>query len=310
MGGVVPAEEVSLKPGEWYVGVVDLFAVVLPGAIFTFIAARALSLLPDGAALGVLRHLEGATAGLAFAVSAYLLGHIIFSVGSQLDDVYDWLRSDAPRDPLYEAVAALRDQHARALSEGMPVNVLAPARRGGSRPRGWLRLVAWLTRGSWSAAPRQPGGAKAAINTFNTAMGFLRLDRPMALGEVRRLEADSKFFRSVVVILLLLFFVLGGRVLLSVVAVHGMRPAAWADALSAIGSLVVLRLCFARYAEQRKKATDLAYQLLVLSVAPLTRLGREGSAQATIGVPASEHLAQDPQAVEPAESQRESAENP
>jgi hypothetical protein len=52
----------------------------MPGAMFTVIAAHALVLLPDGAALGVLLDLEGLPAWLAFGVSAYVLGHIIFSV--------------------------------------------------------------------------------------------------------------------------------------------------------------------------------------------------------------------------------------
>lgn len=104
------------------------------------------------------------------------------------------------------------------------------------------------------------------------------MQHPGALPEVRRLEADSKFFRSAVVLFLIVLAILLVAVLWTLVCmlqdfmlhdfvqqeeVYGLAS----DVASAVLTFVFLRLSFARYCEQRTKAIDLAYQLLITSVA-------------------------------------------
>jgi hypothetical protein len=75
------------KPNEFFVGVVDLFAILMPGALlalivqsYTAAADADLTSLPN----------EGAAGWAAFLVAAYILGHFVFAVGSLLlDHLYD-----------------------------------------------------------------------------------------------------------------------------------------------------------------------------------------------------------------------------
>src|SRR5687768_12957285 len=67
----------------------DFFSILLPGALLTYL------LMGEGG-LGVLgdRHadLAGAAGWAVFLFASYLLGHLIFLLGSWLDEPYDWLR--------------------------------------------------------------------------------------------------------------------------------------------------------------------------------------------------------------------------
>jgi len=146
------------KPSEFFVGVLDLFAILLPGAVATALLKKAaeswdfasLVALPAGEAA------EWAT----FLLVAYALGHLIFQVGSLLEDQYEKLRNpwDAgdDRNP-YRAAEALRDG---LLTEG----------------------------------------ERKAIKTFQWARSTLLIQCPAAAQDVHRLEADSKFFRSLFVV--------------------------------------------------------------------------------------------------------------
>jgi hypothetical protein len=75
----------------------------------------------------------------------------------------------------------------------------------------------------------------------------MQLRSPGALVEVRRHEADSKFFRSLIVVLL-------------VIVVFLIFKGAW---LESVFCLVLVGASFGRYAEQRWKAAQRAYEYLL-----------------------------------------------
>ncbi len=199
------------KPSEVYVGVLDLFAILLPGAVATAILAPKIGALVIGPLIA-----EPATdAGRwgTFLIASYFIGHLIFLVGSYVDRIYNVLRewiSPYGNESAFQCATRVRDS---LVNEN----------------------------------------EKAALNTFQWARSVLIAKCPAAADDVHRLEADSKFFRSLLVVCVLAFavFLSSGLVLESVAA------------------LVLVPPCFARYYERRLKSTTQAY----IHVVTMHRLG-------------------------------------
>jgi hypothetical protein len=95
---------------------------------------------------------------------------------------------------------------------------------------------------------------RKALNVFQWSRAVLTTQFPAAASDVHMLEADSKFFRSLLVVLVLLAIVLFSR------------------GLWGAGVLALLRSipCFARYYERRLKGTTQAYIYIVA----MHRLGK------------------------------------
>lgn len=254
----------EVKPSEFYVGVIDLFAVLLPGAVVAFVLRALLYWLPEDSVFRDLTALDSTAGGFAFLLAAYLLGHILFSLSSRLDQLYDAARGPRGKDPLYEGVARLRKKLEDRIEEALP-GLGKPAERGpGAAGAWWVSALSVLLVRSWREEPPRDGDH--AMNTFKTAMAFLQLRHPASLVEVRRLEADSKFFRSVVLVAAFL----GIGLAVQVVARLGRGPV-FVEAVSVVVLVLLARLSFARYCEQRKKAVELAYQLALVAVATQER---------------------------------------
>jgi hypothetical protein len=196
----------SYKPNDFLIGIGELLGFLLPGALAAyFLAPRVLQQLER------MGHapLTGAAAWVAFAVMAYLLGHLVFLLGSFLDRLYDPLREQLhPRehDTTYNEADRLQKE------------IL--------------------------------GEHEQAVGTrYRFATAYLLLRNAEAAGEVKQLEADSKFFRSLAVLLPILI------------------ACSW-GALSPLErgvGLVFAIVCFWRYAERRWKATQRAWEFLIVS---------------------------------------------
>src|SRR5690349_12287163 len=91
-----------MKPGDVLLGVLDFFAILLPGGVATWIMSRYIP--PD-----VLRSAllfgesdagspDGIRLGAAFLLASYVLGHLVFMIGSKLDAPYDsWRGRKKPK---------------------------------------------------------------------------------------------------------------------------------------------------------------------------------------------------------------------
>ncbi len=199
------------KPSEFFVGVLDFFAILLPGAIATAILSQRLGpfiigpLIPSPA--------SEAAGWTAFLICAYFLGHLIFLVGSYIDPFYNALRE---RFNPYGNASAYR--------------------------------CAMRVRDSLIDETEAQ-----ALNTFQWARSVLLSKSPAAAEDVHRLEADSKFFRSLLVVCALssIVFFSSGHMIEGLVAMALVLP------------------CFARYYERRLKSTTQAY----VHVVTLHRLG-------------------------------------
>lgn len=150
-----------MKPDDVHLGVIDFFAIMLPGTIavayFDRVGGRAYAeeMLPAASFSGV-------GAWVLFALASYAVGHFVFLLASLLDDTYDFIRPrvwpDKPGNAFNRA-KALRD---RALCT-----------EDGCQP----------------------------MNTFSWAKAVLQLNSKQAAADIARLEADQKFFRSLCVVL-------------------------------------------------------------------------------------------------------------
>ena len=195
------------KPSDFFVGVIDVFAILLPGSLLAFATQDLATQYVLG---GILPPVQGdIQSWVAFFFAAYLLGHFIFLIGSFLDSlVYDRYRKRflvRNNDELYRCATAIKQRQLQPLT------------------------------------------AKEIVNTFKWARAKIQLAHPALSIEISRLEADSKFFRSLIVVLL----IIAGTLLLK---------AAWVE----IGVCLALAvLAFFRYADQRYKSTELAYIYLV-----------------------------------------------
>jgi hypothetical protein len=153
------------KPADFQLGLLDFFAVLLPGAIATWLLAQYLPSELQGAF-----RIEGgekASIGpwIVFLLTSYALGHFVFMAGSKLDTAYDlWRRSNKPlsADSLFLAASKLRES-------------LTPSIDGGQ------------------------------FSTFKWARTYVGVHNPAARVEIDRFEATSKFFRGMVVIASALF---------------------------------------------------------------------------------------------------------
>ncbi len=153
----------AYKPVDFFVGAVDIFAVLMPGAVFTAVSASLLT--DDLLGIAVPTATNTVEFWVAFGVGSYLFGHLLFAAGSILDSV-----------------------------------IYAPVRKKLIPPRSDL---------AYNAADRiktnELGEHNAAMNTYQYCRSILDLNDPSAASQIRRLEADSKFFRSMAVIFALLF---------------------------------------------------------------------------------------------------------
>jgi hypothetical protein len=155
----------------------------------------------------------------AFLVTSYFLGHLIFLCGAYIDPFYDRIRKR--RNPY-------NNESAYQCATQIRLELLK-------------------------------GDENKAVSTFQWSRAILTALFPGAAGHVHELEADSKFFRSLLIVLLI-----AGAVLLA----HGLL-------IEGVVALLFIGPCFGRYYERRLKSTTQAYVYMI----SLHRLGKLDSLQ-------------------------------
>jgi len=89
---------VADKPGDFFVGVIDFFGILLPGAILLFLDGDLLS-----RALALPGTTEGTARWVVFCVASYVLGHFVVAASVKLNDLHSVYRSES-NDPFYNEV--------------------------------------------------------------------------------------------------------------------------------------------------------------------------------------------------------------
>jgi hypothetical protein len=195
------------KPSDLFVGVIDVFAILLPGSLLAFTVKDIATHHIFGPILPVI---QGEAQGwVAFIFATYLLGHFIFLIGSYLDKTL--------YDP-YRKIVFMRDHD---------------------------QLYKYATE--IKRRQLQDMNGTALVNTFKWSKANIQLHHAAAAIEINRLEADSKFFRSLIVVLFL-------------VSISLLYQVAWIELSLCLGLML---LAFLRYADQRFKSTELAYTYFV-----------------------------------------------
>jgi len=141
--------------------------------------------------------------GAGFLLSSYLLGHFVFMAGAKLDPIYDLWRKRAK--PTNRDIA---------FREAKDVQ---------------KKLTAGLVGENF--------------NMLKWARAYVQVKAPTATVEIDRLEADSKFFRSLVVV---------GALAATHFFVREQSPVA------SVVALVMTGLSYLRFREQRWKMTELS----------------------------------------------------
>ncbi|MFN0111057.1 MAG: hypothetical protein ACKVZH_19525 [Blastocatellia bacterium] len=167
------------KPGDLLVGIVDFFAIVLPGAMLTFVGLKFEKHIFNGSILPVLG--EGPPRWIAFILAAYLVGNIVFLLGASILDqlygvTYRQYKSRRTEDALFLVAKNLKDEAQKSLREKKDFK-----------------------------------SEKDLENPFKWSRAMVRIKNTSAVAEIDRLEASSKFFRSLVVVLFVSLFVLATK---------------------------------------------------------------------------------------------------
>jgi hypothetical protein len=252
-----------MKPADFYVGVIDLFAILLPGAGMAWAVWRFPGM---SAVLAPLLAPNPQGNWIAFAVAAFVFGQLLFAVSSsRLDEKWDKQRSSDPSiaaDPARQMARALRE-----AMFGLPPNISDEERRR------WTEIM--LDR---AGVPRRifgflndmrPGEKHILRDAYQFAQAVLRIWTPAALIEVERLQAASKFFRSLYYMLPVIALSLLANAVWQLVELPGLWPLATTlfAVMVAAALLMLMPACKNRFSELRNKANDELYRALAVALA-------------------------------------------
>ena len=242
----MPEQAGMPKPTDLFIGVIDFFAVLVPGVLAVMIVCWVVGFrLPEKQDVSFVG---------TILIAGFVLGHILHGIGSFLDIlVYD---------PLFKPLEGTEEAH-------------------GLRRRSYFRTNDKLYRASkglitFPVVPNDMssgGGKNVGTNTgqlpvgvYQWARAWLRIHSAEATAELDRLEADSKLFRSLSVIglaILICFKFLPA-------SVAGFLPLAF----------LVMVICLWRYCDLRQKMVRACYLHFVLLRSESAEVHQEGQKHA------------------------------
>ena len=193
------------KPGDLFVGVIDFFGVLVPGAVLlSLILFQHSSVL---VALGLHSwNMQNATPSVwvAFILASYVLGHFLTGISVPLNRLLNWYMP-AAEDVFYNEVKA---------SIPLPQEIRV-------EQKGWKKDLSVFRRAFFTAY-----NPEFRTPAFYRACAAIRVkEKTLALAEIERQMAEYKLFRSLSVVfcLDLLLWLIGGdhpaagRIVLSLV---------------------------------------------------------------------------------------------
>lgn len=245
----------NFEPQKFFIGLVDFFAIIMPGAVLAY-------LLKNGApALTGPWQLDTFERAAVFLFASYLLGHLISLLGSPLDEkIYQPLRDCTDFGQTRHLAKEVRGKNANKEA-----TLAWPFFRRLAKSK-WLfdenadEALKPVVRLKVASLDRL--SASGAVNAFQWSKIRLGKEHPGALLEVNQFEASSKFFRSFTVVLAILavFYAIRGCGCYALICLVLLFPALW------------------RYIDQRFKSTQQAYwAVLTIDAASATGPTRAAS---------------------------------
>ncbi len=217
------------KPSDFYVGVLDLFGSLLPGAVTL---GTAYVFLPLPARLSIaMAPLQEGTRISAFLVVSYVVGQVASGIGSVvLDFVFDLLYD--PDRGWLSRTAKPKPASTGGLSH-LQSGLDKVFERGASEEKTWL--LDQLRQVTKQARIRR---------LYQGVRAYLKVSLPEAFADIERLEGDQKFFRALTIGMLALAILLATR--------HDAEsgPAPFA---------LIATVLFIRYLSVRRKTIERAY---------------------------------------------------
>lgn len=220
------------KPSDFFVGVIDFFAVLLPGASLVYLLQP---LIVTGTATPWLPATP--TQGwVVFLVLAYIAGHLLHAIGSWLLDDYVYGKFYIPR---------WRSSHSRAAKWIQQAD--SNGLRGDSEAAATLLARVYLT-----TKVNAHG-----TNYYDWCLSDVRVNSSTGAAEVDRLQADSKFFRSMVFVFLV------------AALISSWEAPVWTSA----GAAALTIFAIWRFCELRWSATKRVYEYYLLLHSSIQKSG-------------------------------------
>lgn len=243
------------KPSDFFIGLVDFIALLLPGAILGYL----LVLLGWGSNLGGLVAplvADPAAGWAAFLILAYVLGHVLHHLGGFLDEpVYDnafrvWRRAN----PGWMIFKVSWDKFATHTPRDQP-SLLE------TRATELLRAQLAALATTLKVSELELDGRGSRENRYGLSDVALRLMNPAAGAELDRAGVDSKFFRSLALVAVAAVVLVPVNLL-----IRNPITDCW---LGVLGSIVLSALTAVfslyRFCDRRWSAAELTYRYYVLA---------------------------------------------
>lgn len=222
----------DFKPNEFFLGLVDFIAILLPGCLLAGIFLMAEAQTPIlKEPLYCIGLKDGVTVffGIGYLFTGYTLGYFLSSTASCLDIVYDSIR-----DLIYP------DKEAEIYSFSAHLLHLFFELEWKIKPNKALQQVEAIKPGKY---------LEGAVNHFQWSSIILDTYFPAAGEKASRSMAASKFFRSLVIVFLLAFALQWGQWLPKTIS-----SSLW------VGLTI---LSFREYVVQRQKSVQAAYRGMI-----------------------------------------------
>ena len=173
----------AFKPGDFFLGVIDFFGVLIPGAVLVYLHGSLLlnELSPIGAPVPN----DPVSPWVLFLIVAYVSGELLLGLGVPLNRLQETIYMPEYLDSYYEEVK-------KSIK-------LPPEAQGPKTP---VQRFMYQVRLLLSPFDKQKTGRPAA---YHRAYSYVRLHSAQATAEIDRQAAEYKLFRGLVLVFLLDF---------------------------------------------------------------------------------------------------------
>ena len=185
----------SYKPGDFFLGIIDFFGILLPGAVFLFLQSIVASeVLGYNILIKILAgpfelqfsNLPAAVQWVAFLFGAYLFGYLLFEIGRSL------FESPTMSTRMREWEARRQKKQADSVASG-----------DDPLYKHVLQRIDFPEYNDMGEKEKNSFLKNDRTKVFHRAFSYVRLNGPDAIAEIERQTAVYKLFRTMTIVLLL-----------------------------------------------------------------------------------------------------------